>query len=99
MYLIGLNHSIFKTHFQEKISSSKQKAEATYLMGSTVLEFSVTIPAGQYVRPANLELALAVRSETGHPKKFTWEGGYPSISFSDSTLKSFENDYTSTTFW
>ena len=68
-------------------------------MGSTVLEFSVTITAGQYVRPANLELALAIRPETGHPKKFIWEGVYPSISFSDSTLKSFEYDYTSTTFW
>ena len=62
----------------EKISPSKQTAEATYLTGGTVLEFNVIIPMGQYIRPADLELVLPFRFETGDRNKIIWEGGYPS---------------------
>ena len=65
----------------EKISPSKQTAEATYLAGGTVLEFNVVVPTEQYIRPTDWELVLSVRSETGTEIKFIWEGGYPTISF------------------
>ena len=53
----------------EKVSPSKQTAEVTYLTGGTVLEFNVIVPMGQYVRPADWELVLPVRFETGDGNK------------------------------
>ena len=55
--------------FYEKIPPCKQSAEATYLAGGTVLEFNVIIPMGQCIRPADGELVLLVRFETGDKNK------------------------------
>ena len=53
----------------KKISPSKRTAEATYLTGGTVLGFNVNVPTRQYVRPADWELLLPVRFETGDGNK------------------------------
>ena len=45
----------------DNIVLSQQVAESTYLSSKTILEISIEVPRGHYVRPADFELVLPAR--------------------------------------
>ena len=55
--------------FNEKITSVRQIAESSYLSSGTVLEFTIIVPRGQYIRPAGFELVLPVRFQGPNGEK------------------------------